>query len=168
MDEASKDKNAIEEAKRIASNFGKIPTSSTPHATLGYDPKGLAREAFDQIVDRRFEERDFESLWDLLAEVKLGPPLGYLTEHETRVFLKSVMHGLNAFNYREAAKQEKVKADIHSKTACLLADERLGLKMKTEFRADLRSGQLHQATEAELASARVETTLDILKKIVGG
>jgi hypothetical protein len=128
-DTISTDPKMKEEARRMASEsaFPKLP----------YDPKAVAREEFERVVDQRFNEKTFEETWKSLTEAPSQAPApptddlyGVLQETEFRQLLSSIFYGLNSINLAEAARKQHERGEVLHKAAQFTINDRLDIEKK--------------------------------------
>ena len=145
-DTISTDPKMKEEARRAQaeSAFPKLP----------YDPKAIAREEFERVVDVRYCNKSFDELWGLFTgDIRItstgGDALGVLTEAEYRQFTASLMYAVQNTFLKNAAEQAKERGTVLHKAAMFTSHDRLKITGTTpqELHVDLAHGLLRKHVE---------------------
>jgi hypothetical protein len=121
---------------------------------LPYDPKAVAREEFERVVDKKYCDQTFEQVWEVLtfAHEKVSPDspiLGAMTEAEYRQFAASLFHHTNAIYMEKTVLSLKERSSVLYKAAMYSVRDRLKLDGKTIGAPDMKNGmfQTHEAAK---------------------
>jgi len=121
-DTLSTDPKMKEEARRAAAE------SSNPRPP--FDPKAIAREEYDRIIDKRYETKGFESLWGLIlselaASAEANPVVGAMSEAEYRQMAASFFYLAQSTVLTQAGKEANERAGVLHKAALYAIHDRL-------------------------------------------
>jgi hypothetical protein len=110
-----------------------------------YDPKAIAREEFERVIDRRYNDKGFDDLWTTITKVHeaLGASedtLGVMTEAEYRQFVASLFHGANAIMLEKTAAALKERSSVLYKAASYSIRDRLEIDEKSQGFPDMLRG----------------------------
>jgi hypothetical protein len=119
-----------------------------------YDPKSVAREEFDRIVDSRYMTKPFDTLWELInfeltKKHDSSKILGVLSEVEYRQLASSFFYGVQVVFLKNAAHEASERADVLHKAALYTAHDRLKISelRVQELLVDLSRGLVRAHTE---------------------
>jgi hypothetical protein len=124
-DTLSTDPKMKEEARHAASE------ASNPKPP--FDPRVIALEEFDRIIDKRYQSRSFEEVWDLV-DTELAnrsatlEVLGVFSEAEYRQVTASFFYAVQSMFLIRASEGAKERGEIIHKAALYAAHDRLKIK----------------------------------------
>lgn len=142
-DSISKDPKLVEEARRVAAEA----TNPKPP----YDPKALAREEWERVIDKRYEVKSFETVWDefngltdrmhksLKTELK-----GLLSESEFRQLAASLFMHVNSANLTAAALRAEERSNVTQQAVMYALKDKYGDSDNAAYMPDLQRGLLHK------------------------
>lgn len=117
-DTISTDPRLLEEARRAA--------AEKPAPKIPYDPKAILREAYDRILDPKYNETSFEKFWDDAQSVlQRGEIVDTLTEQECRDFTEAlVLRAQSNVLMKAAAKVLERSTTLHKAGIYKLCERR--------------------------------------------
>jgi hypothetical protein len=144
-DTISNDPKLMEEARRVAAEA----TNPKPP----YDPKAIAREEWERVVDKRYEMKTFDEVWDrfnkltdsMLSSMKRDLK-GTITENEYRQFASSLYLKVNSQNLIAAAQRAEQRGEVTSAAVMYAIKDKYSVSETVSFLPDLARGLIYQDT----------------------
>lgn len=139
-DTISKDPARVAEAQRLAQ------TSKTEFPKLPYDPKAVAREEFERIVDPHVFTESFEEFWWGITSEDPSSTctelLTSFTEAEFRSMVDSFVYVAHAYFLQRALTAANERAAVAKKSTIFSCTDRLKLGPGVPLWPDIRRGLL--------------------------
>ncbi len=147
-DEISTDPRMQQEARDAAK--GLKEAEALPK--LPYDPKTIAREVYEQVIDRRIVSETFDQIWTKISDfsntIGATEVISPFTESELRTVLAGFMHTVNEYEYTRRVQEESNNAQAMRSAAQVQIRVRLKWGNEPHTSApDMARGMLRQVPE---------------------